>query len=159
MPCPPMKILVAVDGSPCSLAAIAEVATRPWPDGSRVKVVLVDAPRKDEYAMRRSPSAFDEINRTLRAEATEDLEKAVDALRTTAPHLPVESVLREGWPKDEILDVAEAWCADLIVVGSHGRGAFKRIFLGSVSLAVATHATCSVEIVRSQHSLAALPHS
>ena len=34
-----MKILLAVDGSPCSTAAIAEVARRPWPDGSSIKVL------------------------------------------------------------------------------------------------------------------------
>jgi nucleotide-binding universal stress UspA family protein len=56
--------------------------------------------------------------------------------------------LQVGSPKEAILDEAERWGADLIVVGSHGYGAIQRLFLGSVSLAVATNALCSVEIVR-----------
>lgn len=53
-----------------------------------------------------------------------------------------------GSPKQVILDEAESWVADLIIVGSHGYGAWDRFLLGSVSNAVATHAKCSVEIVR-----------
>ena len=51
-------------------------------------------------------------------------------------------------PKEAILDEASRWNADLIVVGSHGRGGIDRFLLGSVSEAVALHATCSVEIIR-----------
>lgn len=49
-----------------------------------------------------------------------------------------------------ILEEAEAFGADLIVVGSHGHGMLERFLLGSVSQAVALHASCSVEIVRGQ---------
>jgi nucleotide-binding universal stress UspA family protein len=52
-----------------------------------------------------------------------------------------------------ILDEAERWDADLIVLGSHGYNGWQRFLLGSVSHAVATHAHCSVEIVRQkQHA-------
>jgi len=47
-----------------------------------------------------------------------------------------------------ILDEAESWGADLIVLGSHGYNAWKRFLLGSVSQAVVSHAKCSVEVVR-----------
>jgi hypothetical protein len=36
-----MKILLAIDGSPCSDAAVQEIATRPWPEGSQVKILSV----------------------------------------------------------------------------------------------------------------------
>jgi nucleotide-binding universal stress UspA family protein len=47
-----------------------------------------------------------------------------------------------------LLETAEAFGADLIVVGSHGHGKLDRFLMGSVAQAVALHATCSVEIVR-----------
>ena len=47
-----------------------------------------------------------------------------------------------------ILDEAESWGADLIVLVSHGYGPLKRFLLGSVSQAVVSHAKCSVEVVR-----------
>ena len=53
-----------------------------------------------------------------------------------------------GSAREVILDEAERWYADLIVLGSHGYSGWQRFLLGSVSHAVATHAHCSVEIVR-----------
>ena len=47
-----------------------------------------------------------------------------------------------------ILDEAQRWGADLIVVGSHGYRAWERFLLGSVSQMVVSHAKCSVEVVR-----------
>ncbi|PKN59600.1 MAG: universal stress protein, partial [Deltaproteobacteria bacterium HGW-Deltaproteobacteria-11] len=60
----------------------------------------------------------------------------------------VTPVILEGQPKEVILDEAENWGADLIIVGSRGHGAVRRFLLGSVSFAVALNAPCSVEIVR-----------
>jgi len=54
-----------------------------------------------------------------------------------------------GYPKAKIVDEAKKWGADLVVVGSHGRRGVERILLGSVSEAVALHADCSVEVIRS----------
>jgi nucleotide-binding universal stress UspA family protein len=51
-------------------------------------------------------------------------------------------------PKELILQDADEWGADLIVCGSHGRRGLSRFLLGSVSEAIATHAKCSVEIIR-----------
>jgi nucleotide-binding universal stress UspA family protein len=54
----------------------------------------------------------------------------------------------EGEPREEILAMAEAWPADAIVVGSHGRKGLDRVLLGSVSDGVVRHAACSVMVVR-----------
>ena len=54
----------------------------------------------------------------------------------------------EDTETDEILKKAESFDADLIVVGSQGQGAFSRLLLGSVSQYLATHAKCSVMIVK-----------
>jgi nucleotide-binding universal stress UspA family protein len=55
-----------------------------------------------------------------------------------------------------ILDEAEKWKVDVIVLGSHGRSEFDRMVMGSVSEAVALHATCSVEVIRRQHACKAV---
>jgi nucleotide-binding universal stress UspA family protein len=62
--------------------------------------------------------------------------------------LRIEMAVADGSPKAEIVEEAKRWGADLILIGSHGYGGVKRFMLGSVSQAVATHAPCSVEIVR-----------
>ena len=66
----------------------------------------------------------------------------------TCKNLQIETKVVDGSPKEMIVEEAENWDVDLIVIGSHGYGSVKRFMLGSVSQAVATHAPCSVEIVR-----------
>lgn len=143
-----MKILIAIDGSPSSDAAVAEVARRPWPPRSEVRVITVDTPVEPSLARGGSVTAFDEIVRRQRAELAKRLHDATVVLSQVEPPLHVTSGLLEGWPKDTIVAEAERWGADLIVVGSHGYGPIRRFFLGSVSLYVAHNAPCSVEIVR-----------
>lgn len=143
-----MKILLAVDGSAHSDAAVAEVARRPWPRGSEVRVIIVDPPVDSGLILEESATVFDKLMQQQRSDARRYLQAAVDALKQASPDLTVTPILREGWPKEALLDEAERWKSDLIVVGSHGYGAIRRMFLGSVSLALATNAPCSVEIVR-----------
>jgi nucleotide-binding universal stress UspA family protein len=66
----------------------------------------------------------------------------------------VTTAVALGNVKSKILDAAETWPADLIVMGSHRRKGLERLFMGSLAEGVARHAQCSVEIVRiptSQH--------
>lgn len=99
-----------------------------------------------------APSA--EVSQTLRetqlAEVNESLAAAAKILQKS--HLETQSLVPKdiNSPKTVILDEAEYWHADLIVVGSHGRRGLDRLLLGSVSEAVATYAHCSVEVIRSR---------
>ncbi len=147
-----MKILVAVDGSPCSMAAVEELCRRPWPADSVVQVVCVDRPVEQAILRAESPTLFDEIVQQQRTLAINHMNDAAKLIRECSPQLEVETVLLEGWPKQAIVDQAEHWGADLILVGAHGYGVIQRFFLGSVSLAVATNARCSVQIVRAKKS-------
>ena len=142
-----MKILLATDGSPCSELAVEEVARLPWPAGTVVRVLSVIEFNTvaGPEALEMSEAYYDALERLARG----DLERVTSRLRQKAAReLSVESTSRAGSPKQVILDEAESWGADLIVVGSHGRGLAGRFLLGSVSQAVATHAGCSVEVVR-----------
>jgi nucleotide-binding universal stress UspA family protein len=62
--------------------------------------------------------------------------------------LKISTEIIEGSPRQAIVDEADRWGADLIVMGSRGLGTWNRLLLGSVSSAVVNHAKCSVEIVR-----------
>lgn len=145
-----MRILLAVDGSPSSNAAVDEVCRRPWPPESIVRLISVRSPVELNHLPEAShkPTAYDDIFEKPGWERARLLDDAVARLKQCAPDLQVIPALLEGRPKDVILDEAEQWGADLIILGSNGYGPVKRFFLGSVSLAVALNATCSVEIVR-----------
>jgi nucleotide-binding universal stress UspA family protein len=143
----PMKILLPVDGSLCSLAAAHEVAQRPWPKGSQVKVLYVaERPLISPQVAQTLPES---VLSRLQSIACYPIEKALAQFDTSAgAPLAVESEILPGNPRKVILDVAEKWGADLIVLGSHGMSGIERFLPGSVSQAVALHAKCSVEIVR-----------
>ena len=147
-----MKILLAIDGSPCSGTAVAEVARRPWPEDSQLRVVSVVEP---PGALTAEPymgvaGYFEEVERLKRQQAEEVLARAGGILRAGAgtAQMGVATEALSGSPKRTIVEEAENWGADLIVVGSHGYHTWERMLLGSVSQSVAAHALCSVEIVR-----------
>ena len=150
-----MKILLAVDGSLCSESAVNEVASRQWPVGTQVKVlcaVTVPQPNAPDPFHVVGPMRLQLLEKK-QAEVYDLVTRTADWLRdnAVANTLQIEAAVVEGDPKVVIIEEAERWRADLIVVGCHGYGPVKRFLLGSVSLAVAMHAPCSVEIVRQRH--------
>jgi nucleotide-binding universal stress UspA family protein len=153
-----MKILLAVDGSPCSDQAVEQVSSRPWPDGSQIKVLnAFELPlpiTPEGWAL--SPNYFAELDMGMRRHARSITERASRTLRARLnPTITVESVFVPGSPRAVILDEAKEWGADLIVVGSHGYRAWERFLLGSVSQSVVSHAKCSVEVVRCPNAVKA----
>jgi nucleotide-binding universal stress UspA family protein len=145
-----MRILLAVDGSSFSDAAISEVVSRPWPAGSEVKVVTAYQvpliPTPEVWAI------SDEYLPALEQIAREQTQSMVDAAVATLASgldksMTVSGDVLVGLPREAILEQAETWQADLIVMGSHGYGAWRGLLLGSVSRAVVTQAKCSVEVV------------
>lgn len=145
-----MRILAAVDGSCWSEAVVEELTSRPWPARSQVLVFSVAHPYPllpDPFfiqAAHHYESLDEEQARALR-----DTESAALRIRAARPGLEVDTATAIGSPQKLILAEAEEWGADLILVGSHGRGLATRFLLGSVSTAVVLHAHCSVEVVRS----------
>jgi len=146
-----MKILLAVDGSVCSDAAVEVLARRPWPPESEVKVITAaEIPMPvgmEPWVV--SPDYFEEMDKSVRKAAQVVLDSALAKLKTIEDKtLKISSEIIQGSPRQVIVDEAENWGADLIVMGSRGLGAWNRLLLGSVSNAVVHHAKCSVEIVR-----------
>ena len=148
-----MKILLAIDGSLFSDAAVADVAAKPWPAGSEVRVIsVVEPPLLPTVETWVPPDDYIEsLERAGQDQANSVIKTAVDRIqKTQGDRLRVSTEIVQGHPKHAIIDEAEAWDADLIVVGSHGYRGLTKLWLGSVSQAVASHAKCSVEIVRSR---------
>jgi nucleotide-binding universal stress UspA family protein len=146
-----MKILLAVDGSASSDAAAQELAKRPWPPQTEVKVITVaeiPAPvGMEPWAM--SPDYFENLETAVRQAGQAVLDSTLLKLKTTSDKtLKISSEIIQGTPAQVIVDEAESWGADLIVMGSRGLGVWNRLLLGSVSNAVVHHAKCSVEVVR-----------
>jgi nucleotide-binding universal stress UspA family protein len=144
----PVKILLAVDGSPDSAAAAEAVRLRAWPARSQVRVVTsVDL---------KALSAMVIYGLNLGAvEAQDDLSffrSRVDAVARELREvgLEAESVVLDGDPKRSLPEEAEQWGADCIFLGAKGYGKIARIVIGSVSSAVAARAKCSVEVVRTR---------
>lgn len=143
-----MRILLAIDDSRFSQAAIETVIEQARPHDTDVRILhVVESP---PLLVAREMGGYDPALETALESQKQNAEalvrKAAELLR--ARGLKVAATLEVGDPKSKILDVAEEWRADLIVVGSHGRRGFERFLMGSVSDAVARHAKCSVQIVR-----------
>lgn len=133
-----MKILIGVDGSSSSDAALQEVILRPWPKGSEFKLVTA----VDPFFFVRAPQLLEETKKST----NEELEEDAAGLRTKGWPVSTEVLLEN--PRHAIPKLATDWKAELAVLGSHGRGTFTRLMIGSTAQAVLRHAPCSVEIVR-----------
>ncbi|CAN5212558.1 universal stress protein [soil metagenome] len=156
-----MKILLAVDGSPCSKLAIDSMVTRTWPSDTIFKVITVLEPFHPELAGWHSgyvPLAIEAQQERLdeaKALVDETAARLLACLNAndaggqfTGISEPVASEVLEGNVKERIVECAREWHSDMIVMGSHGRQGIEKLFLGSVSQAVLTEAPCSVEIVK-----------
>lgn len=159
-----MKVLVPVDGSEASVAAVQDVAHCPLPPGSTIELLyaihsrLPVIPDFPPWAVTIA-SAHGESIRAQVAHAPEVLAAAATHLQAHQREATVLTKIVEGVPKDEILREATVWGADRIVLGSHGRGRAQRAVLGSTASAVAAEARCTVQIARPRSAAAmqALP--
>lgn len=152
-----MKILIAVDGSDCSDAAVAAIANRPLVEGTEIRVLsVVESPYVPSPETLALPeNYFEEMDKVAQDQAQTAVKSATSRLESAhGSKVGVHGVIAKGHPKEAILDEADKWGADLVVLGSHGYRGWQRFLLGSVSQAVASHANCSVEIVRHKVSSA-----
>lgn len=148
-----MKLLLATDGSTCSAVAARSIAARPWPAGTEVRILSVVELALTDFQAAFEPPIFDsETKEKIREDAMRHAQEAVrdtEEILATANLKTSESIsVLVAPPKQIILEEAVNFGADMIVCGSHGRRGINRFMLGSVSEAVATHAKCSVEVIR-----------
>lgn len=147
------KVLVPTDGSDTAVKAVAFVVR--LLGGTSCKVVLLSVVEEPVYSAFWSDGLIapevlmpppEELREELDARAEEMLKESAQPLRDAG--LEVQAKVRFGNPANEVLREAEEGGCDMIVMGSHGRGAFGGFLLGSVSNKVTHHAKCPVLIVR-----------
>jgi len=144
-----MKILVATDGSKFSEAAIRAMASQIVPRNTEVQILqVVEAPAYSappQMAAGYAPELAERRDAQMK-EAKGSVAAAASVLKSAG--FDTRTRVVEGDPRTAILEVAEEWKADLIVMGSQGRRGIKKFLLGSVAESVARHARCSVMIER-----------
>ena len=147
-----MRILYATDGTKQSEAAMEMLKRFRMASGDHIKVVSVidmAVPMAvDIYGGYLPDSA--EFERTARENAGNILTETMNTLNTHfgEPELHITTEVLFGSPESRIVEAAEEFEPDLIVLGSHGYKAWERLLLGSVSDSVLHHVHCSVLIAR-----------
>jgi nucleotide-binding universal stress UspA family protein len=142
-----MKVLMAIDGSDCSRQAVEFVRDRPWTAEDEILVLHVVEPIPVDMGLAYIPAAYNQNDSESMARAEDLVNKVISILKEKLTQ-KIEGKVAFGNVTTELIDLAEKWSCDLIVVGSHGRKGFNRLLLGSVAEEILRKAPCSVEIVK-----------
>ncbi|MFN8018272.1 MAG: universal stress protein [Acidimicrobiales bacterium] len=147
----PKTVLLATDGSEHCTDALRKAVELLGRDHRFVTLAVVPpafVPTASLSPMEVHPTLVDpelelQLEEEQRAVSDDEVHHLDAALAITAEHL-----VETGEPGDTVCEVAERVEADVIVVGSHGHGRFKRMLMGSVSTHVLHNARCPVLVVR-----------
>jgi nucleotide-binding universal stress UspA family protein len=146
----PVRIVIAFDGSSGAQKCVDEVSSRNWPEGTSVQLVSILKELSPTIVGTFVPSvleAAEDINQSEREWIERAADSAISQLQNSG--LDARHEMLSGNAKRNIVAQADAWDADVIFVGANAFGSrLERFFLGSTSSAVASRASCSVEIVR-----------
>jgi nucleotide-binding universal stress UspA family protein len=157
------RIVIGVDGSHGSRAAVRAAARRNWTPGSELRIVVADDALKGSPIWLLIPPVRDFVEEVRAEERTQSEQMALEAAKELRDALnndqvTVSSVVETGDPKRVLVKHAEEFGADCIFTGAQGfNSRLERLVLGSVSAAVAARAHCSVEVVRAPKSLTDRP--
>ncbi len=135
------RILVGIDGSPPSLAALRWAVRQAGLTGSPLDIVTAwEWPGSYGWAPP-VPSDYDPV-----ADAQRMLDETIGAIRVEQPGVECRSRVIEGHPAPVLVEASQN--ADLLVVGNRGHGEFSGMLIGSVSEHCVANAHCPVVVVR-----------
>ena len=141
------RIVVGVDGSPSSRAALRWAVRQ-----AKLMDATVDAVIAWQIPVVLQSYGWAPIYVEEEGSFQEDARKRLDALIGDAVEQAdsqrVNSLVIKGHAAEALLEAADG--ADLLVVGSSGRGGFTQALLGSVSQHCVHHASCPVVVIRGQ---------
>lgn len=136
------KILIAIDNSPYSLNAAKYGLQLGRKLDARIGILLVIDKLK-EMGNIDAGILPDEARILLHKEAEQQMENII----TENPDLSFEKIILDGSPDKDIVKTAEAWDANLVVVGSHGKTGIVSRLMGSVTEGVIRNSTVPVIII------------
>lgn len=141
-----MKVLLAISDKLFGDGIVRFAASHNWPAGTEFKFISVVSPisLQPGRSIEEKKALFDHEEK----QADKLLSQQKTAFLKIQPDAYITYEVLVGHTAKEILECARNWPASMIVMGSHGRQGLERAFLGSVSFYVASHAPCSVSIVR-----------
>ena len=138
----PHRIVVGIDGSPASVAAASWAVKQARLTGANLDA-LTTWEWPGNYGWSIYPSDYDPER-----DGREILNEVLRPLRTAHRDVTINTTVAEGHPADQL--VQASYGADLLAVGSRGRGEFAGLLLGSVSEHCLTNAHCPVLVVREE---------
>jgi len=147
------KILVPIDFSDCSRKAVSYAIALAHQKGAEVALLYVVAPVP--YCGRGDSALFNygicepdyaRLDSEMRSTGAEQLSKLVKEEMPSG--IPITTLVRTGFPSQEITQIAKNIWADIVVISTHGHTGLKHVFLGSVAEHVVRHAPCPVLVVR-----------
>lgn len=154
------RILVAVDSDEIADTVIAAAGGLAGPLNAQIALLhVVDAASAIAPLAAAEPTGLGmpplatSANMEITEQLIEDQERSGESLvQGLARHLPegvaAETLIREGAPAETIIATAQEWQANLIIIGTHGRGGLERLVVGSTAESVLRAATCPVLTIR-----------
>lgn len=137
------RIVVGIDGSPASLAAVEWAARQSELTGAVLEVVMTwEWPVSYGWSLP-VPTDYDP-----KQDAQKALDEVLEPIRAAHPTVTMKPVVLEGHPAPLLVKASKG--ADLLVVGSRGHGEFAGMLLGSVSEHVVGNACCPVLVYRDE---------
>lgn len=156
-----MKILLAYDGSKSADDALDELRHAGLPADDVEALILsvaeiwmpppTNGNGQEKYLSGAGPDWIERHRKVEQAalnEAESLSRHALENLRNKFPGWKITSETSVGSPARKILEKAEVFCPDLLVLGAQGRNAISRLFLGSIAGKLLSEAKCSVRIAR-----------
>ncbi len=148
----PLRIMIAFDGSIGSQIAVKEVASRNWGDDTEICLMVAVHSLVPATIGRFIPPIKDWMEEDFKSENDWMQKLAESSIRKLRDEgLNVKLKVKEGNPKEVLVEQAQKWQVDSIFMGAHSySGTLEKFLIGSTSAAVAERANCSVEAVRQQ---------
>jgi nucleotide-binding universal stress UspA family protein len=141
------NILVPIDLSNVTDSLLDKARQLAGPLGAKLWIVHVAAPDPDFVGFKVGPSYVREHRAEILRQEHQDIQAMAETL--TRAGLQAEALLVQGPTVETLMEVAGNVGADLIIMGSHGKGALYRAFVGSVSEQVLRESKVPVMIVPS----------